>query len=89
MVGSMAPTLMMPCYEDAADSSSRAQATASRDWIHSRMDGDILAVLIFIGSVILFVALSNEPLLAFGGCIVALVVFLTGRALHYILTVRS
>jgi hypothetical protein len=70
MVGSMAPTLMMPCYEDAAD-------------------GDILAVLIFIGSVILFVALSNEPLLAFGGCIVALVVFLTGRALHYILTVRS
>jgi len=51
--------------------------------------GDILAVLIFIGSVILFVALSNEPLLAFGGCIVALVVFLTGRALHYILTVRS
>ena len=51
--------------------------------------GDILAVLIFIGSVILFVALSNEPLLAFGGCIVALVVFLIGRALHYILTVRS
>jgi len=51
--------------------------------------GDILAILIFIGSVVLFVALSNEPLLALGGCIVALAIFLTGRTLHYILTVRS
>ena len=51
--------------------------------------GDILGVLIFIASVILYVALSNEPLFALGGCIVALVVFLTGRGLHYILTARS
>jgi hypothetical protein len=51
--------------------------------------GDILAVLIVIGSAILYVALSNEPLFALGGCAVALVVFLTGRALHYILTARS
>ena len=51
--------------------------------------GDVLAVLIVIGSVILYIALSNEPLFAFGGCVVALVVFLTGRALHYILTARS
>jgi len=35
------------------------------------------------------VGASNEPLLALGGFIVALVVFLTGRALHYILTVRT
>jgi hypothetical protein len=51
--------------------------------------GDILAVLIVIASTILYVALSNEPLFALGGCIVALVVFLTGRGLHYILTARS
>ncbi len=51
--------------------------------------GDILAVLIVIGSAILYVALSNEPLFALGGCAVALGVFLTGRALHYILTARS
>ncbi len=51
--------------------------------------GDILAVLIVIGSAILYVALSNEPMFALGGCVVALVVFLTGRALHYILTARS
>ena len=51
--------------------------------------GDILGVLIFIASVILYVALSNEPLFALGGCIVALVVFLTGRGLHYILTARG
>jgi hypothetical protein len=50
--------------------------------------GDILAVLIVIGSAILYVGLSNEPLFALGGCVVALVVFLTGRALHYILTAR-
>jgi hypothetical protein len=51
--------------------------------------GDILAVLIVIGSAILYLALSNEPLFALGGCIVALVVFLTGRALHYILAACS
>jgi hypothetical protein len=51
--------------------------------------GDILAVLIVIGSGILYVALSNEPSVTLGGCVVALVVFLTGRALHYILTARS
>jgi len=51
--------------------------------------GDILAVLIVIGSAILYVGLSNEPLFALGGCVVAFVVFLTGRALHYILTARS
>jgi hypothetical protein len=51
--------------------------------------GDILAVLIVIGSGILYVALSNDPLFALGGCVVALVVFLTGRTLHYILTARS
>ena len=51
--------------------------------------GNILAVLIVIGSAILYVGLSNEPLFALGGCIFALVVFLTGRGLHYILTARS
>ena len=51
--------------------------------------GDILAVLTVIGSAILYVGLSHEPLFALGGCVVALVVFLTGRALHYILTARS
>ena len=51
--------------------------------------GDILAVLIVIASAILYVALSNEPLFALGGCFFALVVFLTGRALQYILTLRS
>jgi hypothetical protein len=51
--------------------------------------GDILAVLIVIASAILYVALSNEPLFALVGCLVALVVFLTGRGLHYILTARS
>jgi hypothetical protein len=51
--------------------------------------GNILAVLIVIGSAILYVGLSNEPLFALGGCVVALVVFLTGRALHYILTAQS
>ena len=39
MVGTMALTVMMPCYEGPSDSSGRAQAIASRDWIHSRMDG--------------------------------------------------
>lgn len=51
--------------------------------------GDILAVLIVIGSAILYVGLSHEPLFALGGCVVALGVFLTGRALHYILNTRS
>jgi hypothetical protein len=51
--------------------------------------GDILAALIFVGTVILYVGASNEPLFALGGFIVALVVFLTGRALHYILTLRT
>ena len=51
--------------------------------------GDILAVLIVIGSAILYVALSNESSFALSGCVVALVVFLTGRALHYILAARS
>lgn len=51
--------------------------------------GDILAVLIVIGSAILYVGLSHEPLFALGGCVVALVVFLTGRALRYILAARS
>lgn len=51
--------------------------------------GNILAVLIVIGSAILYVALSIEPLFALGGCVVALGIFLTGRALHYILTARS
>ena len=50
---------------------------------------DILAALIFVGTIILYVGASNEPLLALGGFIVALVVFLIGRALHYILTVRT
>jgi len=50
---------------------------------------DILAALIFIGSAILFLALTVEPLFALGGCIVALVVFLIGRALHYVLTVGT
>ena len=53
------------------------------------MGGDTLAVLIVIGSAILYVGLGYEPLFALGGCVVALVVFLTGRALHYILTARS
>jgi len=48
--------------------------------------GDILAALIFIGSAILFFALSVEPLFALGGSIVAIVVFLIGRALHYVLS---
>jgi hypothetical protein len=47
--------------------------------------GDILAVLTITGSAILYVALSNEPLFALGGCVVALVVFLIGRALRYVL----
>lgn len=51
--------------------------------------GDILAVLVVIGSAILYVGLSHEPLFALGGCVVALVVFLTGRALRYILAARS
>jgi hypothetical protein len=51
--------------------------------------GDILAVLSIIGSAILYVGLSNEPLFALGGCVVALVVFLIGRALRYVLTARS
>jgi len=51
--------------------------------------GDLLAVLVVIGSAILYVGLSHEPLFALGGCVVALVVFLTGWALHYILTARS
>ena len=51
--------------------------------------GDILAVLTVIGSAILYVALSNQPLFAFGGCIVALVIFIVGRALRYILTAGS
>jgi hypothetical protein len=51
--------------------------------------GDILAVLTIIGSAILYVALSNEPLFALGGCVVALVVFLIARALRYVLTARS
>ena len=51
--------------------------------------GDIFAVLIVIASAILYVALTTEPLFALGGCLVALVVFLTGRGLHYVLTARS
>jgi hypothetical protein len=51
--------------------------------------GDILAALILVGSAILYVALSHDPLFALGGGVVALVVFLMGRALHYILTVRN
>ena len=51
--------------------------------------GDILAVLTVIGSAILYVGLSNEPMLALGGCVVALVIFLIGRALRYVLTARS
>jgi len=51
--------------------------------------GNVLAALIAIGSAILYVGLSNEPLFALGGCIVAFVIFLTGRGLRYILTARS
>ena len=51
--------------------------------------GTVLAALIFIASAILFLALSNEPTFALGGCIVALAVFLTGRAARYILTART
>jgi hypothetical protein len=51
--------------------------------------GDILAVLTVIGSAILYVALSNEPLFALGGCAVALAIFLFGPSLRYILTARS
>jgi hypothetical protein len=51
--------------------------------------GNILAVLIVVGSAILYVGLSHEPLFALGGCVVALVVFLTGRALRYILAAGS
>jgi len=51
--------------------------------------GDILAVLTVILSAILYVALSNEPLFALGGCVVALAIFLIGRALRYMLTARS
>jgi hypothetical protein len=51
--------------------------------------GDILAVLTVIGSAILYVGLSNEPMFALGGCVVALVIFLIGRALRYVLTARS
>jgi len=54
-----------------------------------RWTGDILAILVVIASAVLYLALSNELLLALGGCIVALVVFLTGRGLHYILSTRS
>ena len=35
--------------------------------------GDILAALIFVGTVILYVGASNEPLLALGGFIVAII----------------
>jgi hypothetical protein len=51
--------------------------------------GDILAVLTIIASAILYVGLSHEPLFALGGCVVALGVFLIGRALRYVLTARS
>jgi len=51
--------------------------------------GNILAILIVLGSAILYVGLSHEPLFALGGCVVALVVFLAGRALRYILAARS
>jgi hypothetical protein len=51
--------------------------------------GDILAVLTVIGSAILYVGLSKEPMFALGGCVVALVIFLIGRALRYVLTARS
>ena len=51
--------------------------------------GDIIAALIFIGSAILFLALTIEPLFALGGCILSLVVFLIGRVLHYVLTVGT
>jgi hypothetical protein len=51
--------------------------------------GDILAVLTIIGSAILYVGLNNEPLFALGGFIVALVVFLIGRALCHVLAARS
>ena len=49
---------------------------------------DILAVLTVIGSAILYIGLGNEPLFALGGCVVAFVFFLIGRALRYILTAR-
>jgi len=48
--------------------------------------GTILAALIFIASAILYLAVSTEPTFALGGCIVALAVFLIGRAARYILT---
>ena len=48
--------------------------------------GTIFAALIFIASAILYLAVSNEPAFALGECIVALAVFLTGRAARYILT---
>jgi len=51
--------------------------------------GDILAVLTIIASATLYVALSNEPLFALGGCAVALVIFLIGRGLRYVLAARS
>jgi hypothetical protein len=50
---------------------------------------NMLAVLIVIGSAILYVGLSQQPLFALGGCVVAFVVFLTGRALRYILAARG
>jgi hypothetical protein len=51
--------------------------------------GDILAVLVIIGSAILYVALGTEPMFALGGCIFGVLIFLIGRGLQYVLAPRN
>jgi len=50
--------------------------------------GDILAVLVIIGSAILYVALGTEPMFALGG-IFGVLIFLIGRGLQYVLAPRN
>ena len=59
---------------------------------------NILAVLVLIFSAVMYVVLSKDPAsvrdpqfpfwFALGGCVVALVIFLIGRALRYIFAGR-
>ena len=81
--------LITPCYDGPSHPSAELKQLPAELGYILGWTGDILAVLIVIASAILYVALSIEPLFALGGCVVALGIFLTGRALHYILTARS
>jgi hypothetical protein len=56
--------------------------------------GDLLVVLALIGTLVLYINVSNDPVtvvsqpklplwVALGGCIIALVIFLIGRALRH------